>query len=371
MNRAAVAISASLAWLALVRWLKERRREHMEELAVRAIEGSGSVWRVHNLLTANEFRLEAWLAMSSRGLLLTYAIPTISSVLVSTGGFASDVERRYADMELLIREFSENAIDGTEQWDGQPERAQMAIKRLNAIHAQYGSLILMKDMQYVLSIFMLTPALWCDSPWAWRRMTQKEKACVYLHWMAIGRRMNIELDTSDTGDWRDFDSVVDFKRRYEGKHQRYRATNEQVARSTVEYFVKSFPTRPLRQAVGCLALNALSSMQEDPKHSAALGLPSNPPILLRLGIDLLLRARAFFCTYLVPPLPLAWTDRLTARRPSPSSGGCPFHFYAPRRALDFGNKQYGPGKPYALEQLGPASVAAGLLEDKPRYRECA
>jgi hypothetical protein len=270
-------------------------------------------------------------------------------------------------MELLIREFSENAIDGTENWDGQPERALVAIKRLNAIHAQYGNLILMKDMQYVLSIFMLTPALWCESPWAWRRMTQKEKACVYAHWMTIGRRMNIDLDTED---WRDFDSVVAFKRRYEDEHQRYRPTNEQVARSTVAYFVKSFPTRPLRQAVEWVALNALSSLQEDPKHAAALGLPRSPPSLLRLGVDLLLRARAFVCAYLLPPCPLAWTDRLTALRPSPSpQGGCPFfHFYAPRRALDFGNKQYGPNRPYALEQMGPASVPAGLLEDKPRYR---
>ena len=37
-----------------------------------------------------------------------YAIPSISSVLVTTGGFQRNVKRRYADMELLIREFNEN-----------------------------------------------------------------------------------------------------------------------------------------------------------------------------------------------------------------------------------------------------------------------
>ena len=72
----------------------------------------GSTWRVHNLLTAMDMRLEAWISMSMRGLLSTYAIPSIASLLHSTGGFQEDIQRRYADMELLIREFNENAVDG-------------------------------------------------------------------------------------------------------------------------------------------------------------------------------------------------------------------------------------------------------------------
>ena len=34
-------------------------------------------------------------------------------------------------MELLINEFLENAADGTQAMDGQPERAWLAIRRLN------------------------------------------------------------------------------------------------------------------------------------------------------------------------------------------------------------------------------------------------
>ena len=72
-------------------------------------------------------------------------------------------------MELLIREFNENAIDGTEAWNGNPERAQKAIRRLNAIHSQYGKLILYRDMLYVLTVFMCTPSLWSQTRWSARR----------------------------------------------------------------------------------------------------------------------------------------------------------------------------------------------------------
>ena len=57
------------------------------------------------------------------------------------GGFNKDVERRYADMELLIREFNESAVDGTEAYGGQPARAKKALLRLNAIHAKYSNII--------------------------------------------------------------------------------------------------------------------------------------------------------------------------------------------------------------------------------------
>ena len=341
----------------------------MESLVDAALDGTGSVWRVHNLLTANELRFEAWIAMSARGLLLTYAIPSISGVLASTGGFESDVQRRYADMELMIREFNESAADGTSEWNGQPERAQRAIQRLNAIHAAYGHLILQRDMQYVLAIFMTTPAIWCDSAWSCRAMTRREKACVHRHWMGIGRAMNIELDDGSGGDWADFDSVVAFKRKFESQHQRFKPTNFKVAVATIRYFSQQFPAGVVREAVEKLALHALAAMQEDGKHARALGFPSPPSPVLRLAIDACLRLRAFACAHLLPPLPIAWTRRLTGLHPIHSSQrpGCPFKMYAPLRALDFGNKTYGPKKPYAIEDMGPPSVQPGLLETSPNY----
>ena len=58
------------------------------------------------------------------------------------GGFSKDIERRYADMEILIREFNENSTDdrteGINGSSGDQQRARLAIQRLNAIHNQYG-----------------------------------------------------------------------------------------------------------------------------------------------------------------------------------------------------------------------------------------
>ena len=124
-------------YVIVVQLLRRWRKAYLHELVEDALNGTGSVWRVHNVLTANELQFEAMLSMSVRGLLSTYAIPTISGVLLQTGGFSRDVRRRYADMELLIREFNENAADGETRWDGQPDRARIAIQRLNAIHAAY------------------------------------------------------------------------------------------------------------------------------------------------------------------------------------------------------------------------------------------
>ena len=250
--------------------------------------GAGSTWRVHNLLTANELRWEAWVAMSARGLLSTYAIPTISGVLLQTGGFSNDVQRRYADMELLIREFSENAADGEERWAGQPDRARKAIQRLNAIHDKYGSLILPRDMRYVLAVFMCTPALWCRGEgtgagsaggaggtglglglwnwlaggtkgarahrWACRAMTKQEEQCVFRHWMGIGAMMRIHGLA-----WGSLDDAVTFKREYEAKYQRYKVSNRRVALATVEYFLQQYPSaaRPLVRLVVLQALSAL------------------------------------------------------------------------------------------------------------------
>ena len=78
-------------------WLKKVADDALE--ARRSAPGTeksttGSTWRVHNLLTALEFEFEAWLSMSARGLFLTYASPSISSILYKTGGFNKDIDRR-------------------------------------------------------------------------------------------------------------------------------------------------------------------------------------------------------------------------------------------------------------------------------------
>jgi len=383
-HRGGVALLAAAGcYVVFIAYLRHERRRYMANLTSNALkvmrkrrvamvpeedeeDEGGSVWRVHNIVTACELRFEAWLSMSVRGLLSTYAIPSIASTLQTTSGFKSDLHRRYADMELLIREFNENAADGTKGWDGQPERADVAIQRLNAIHNKYGKLIRYEDMMYVLLVFMLTPAHFCDSRWSSRAYTDEEKECTYWHWRIIGEKMNLRV--SDL--FASFDEATKWKRNYEQKHMRYTNANREVAMSTIEYFLQGQVPRYLHVLARPLVSHIIATCQETSEHASALGLP-RPYIWLSLFVDAVLTAKAFLCAYLVPPLPVAWKDRLTTQHAtSPSASAintCPFARYTITRPLDFGNQTYSQTKSYSLQEMGPASVSKGTLETKPVY----
>ena len=284
-------------WVTLVWYLRKLRFEHIEKICRKALarrerKGAaenltldsdgiyGSTWRVHNLLTSVELKFEAWIAMSVRGLFLTYGIPSISSVLHKTGGFQNDVQRRYADMELLIREFNENAVDNCIHFNGQPERARKAIERLNAIHNNYGGLILYRDMMYVLSVFMTTPALFMESRWGWRSLTQEEKECVYFHWLDIGNMMNLRVEQN----FKCYDDVLRYKYQYEKKFMKYSKTNQVVGYSTVDYFVNGVIWKPMRSIVKPLVLYIMSILQEQEYQARALGLPLRKEVSPTVGI---------------------------------------------------------------------------------------
>ena len=126
--------AAFFVWVAVVWVLRCRRYALLQNICDSALTESDHtrrqtlVWFAHYLLTSLELNFEVKAAMSFRGLLATcvldrilpfscfsyafrYAIPSISSVLVATGGFQRNAKRRYADMELLIREFNENCCN--------------------------------------------------------------------------------------------------------------------------------------------------------------------------------------------------------------------------------------------------------------------
>ncbi len=97
------------SYLVVVKQLKAKRQKNLYNLL---LEPEGNIWRVHNLITGLEAAFETHASIATRGLLLSYTIHSISGPLIKTGGFRRDIQRRYADMELLIREFNENAVDG-------------------------------------------------------------------------------------------------------------------------------------------------------------------------------------------------------------------------------------------------------------------
>lgn len=380
----------------------------------------GSSWRIHNLLMAGEMKFEAWMAMSARGLFLTYGIPSISSVLHKTGGFDHDTARRYADMELLIREFNENAPDGCIHFAGQPERAREAIYRINKIHDAYKSVILYRDMMYVLTVFMTTPYLWMESRWSWRRLTSAEKHCVFLHWVTIGELMGLRVREN----FDSLDDVVRYKYDYEAKHMRLAKSNAVVAHSTVDFFCNGVIWGPIRPLVRPIVFSLMSILQEAEVHRVALALPLVMPdgvfsfrslalLLLTVIVDIALTLKALITRFLLPPLPLSWLDRLVGISPvhgqqkeegegeeeqqqqrrttrsssrkasrkdrsdtTPSThsstfsssssaasppGGCPFAMFRPTRPLDFNNRTYLPTPPSGESEEGQQAYTIGSM----------
>ena len=368
-----------------------KRREEKNASSSSSLESSavdtdgvyGSTWRVHNLLTAVELKFEAWVAMSARGLFLTYGIPSISSVLYKTGGFQKDVKRRYADMELLIREFNENAIDNCIHFNGQPHRARLAVERLNAIHDKYSHLIKYQDMMYVLAVFMTTPALFMESRWGWRSCTYEEKECIYFHWVDVGNMMNLRVEEN----FKCYDDVLKYKYEFEKKYMKYTKSNEIVSFSTIDYFVDGVVWTPLRGIVRPLIMYIMSVLQEHEYQARSLGLPVVTGqdgrgtvinkliyIILLVLVDLVLTCKAVFTKYFLLPLPLSWIDRLAGNSAVSGEGTstCPFA-YRPTRNLDFNNRTYTPKSgpegqgEYIIENMGPKHVHAGVTMKTPSY----
>jgi hypothetical protein len=184
----------------------------------------------------------------------TFAVPSISSVLASTGYFAAHGQKRYDDTALIIAEIAENGYDS--------ERGQAAIRRMNQIHRHFP--ISNDDYLYVLSTFVFEPSRF-GRLLSWREAIANEKLANYIFWREIGRRMNIQ-NIPDT-----IQAFEQFNRDYERDHFRYADTNHQVAESSVKVFLLWYPTplRPLaRQVIYALMDDALLEAVGFPKpHS--------------------------------------------------------------------------------------------------------
>src|SRR4051812_22037058 len=59
----------------------------------------------------------------------TFAVPSVSSILASTGEFLERAQKRYDDTDLLLSEMLEHGYEGA--------RGREALRRMNAIHARY------------------------------------------------------------------------------------------------------------------------------------------------------------------------------------------------------------------------------------------
>ena len=236
----------------------------------------------------------------------TYAIPSNSKLLLETKEFTRNAGQRYDDTDLLIREFTENPFDS--------DRCNVAIQRMNYIHAQYGGKISNEDMVYVLSVFVLEPIRWLKR-WDWRPLSAEECEALYNGWLHIGRRMGIQNIPES------LEEFTKWNQDYEQRKMVYAPSNMPITDATIELFLGIAP-RFLhsfgRKVAYCFM---------DERLRRALKYPDPNPSLKSL-VTCLLYIRRFLIRYLSLPRP----EWLSARR-SPVEGDssmvlCPrFHTY--------------------------------------------
>ncbi|MEX1162825.1 MAG: oxygenase MpaB family protein [Nitriliruptor sp.] len=228
---------------------------------------------------AYEFPWDTETALSL-ALFRTFAVPTISRILLDSRAFTQDTRKRYDDTELLLAEVEEHGLESG--------RGRQAIRRVNRMHAAFP--IRDVDMTYVLSTFVVEPRRWIDR-YGWRPLDPNEIAAGWGYWRQLGARMGItELP----------DSVEEFtawKEEFERAEFRFDPANHAVADATMTMYLREVygVPAPLLPAARRAALALL-----EPELVAALGY-DEPPAWVRAGVHGALRARAHLLRLLVPP----------------------------------------------------------------------
>ncbi|KAL5536480.1 hypothetical protein ACEPAF_302 [Sanghuangporus sanghuang] len=183
----------------------------------------------------------------------TYAIPTISEVLVQSKQFTTreNASKRFADTEILVLTlascpFVEEADMTSENVD---QRNSVATARINWLHSRWPN-IKNEDFIYTLSLFVLEPIRWARL-YGWRDLHEIEQEAFFVTWKEIGRRMkiqNIPETLQDLAEWTES---------YEEIAMAPSSSNFEIGRSAFEYMLSTFPEafgiRKLLRAI-CLSL---------------------------------------------------------------------------------------------------------------------
>ncbi|KAI2473136.1 hypothetical protein F4781DRAFT_223114 [Annulohypoxylon bovei var. microspora] len=225
----------------------------------------------------------------------TYGIPSISSVLVSTGQLSesSTASKRAADTGILITEIVLNEPSSIRVIDG--------VARINYLHGRYrkSGKITDNDMLYTLGLFALEPIRW-NAKYDWRFLTDVEKCALGVFWKDMGEAMEISYDqlqsymSSEFDDgltW--LDALEKWCDRYELDHMVPAVSNKQVSKATLDIAVFNIPIR-LRET----AIKFVSALLE-PRLRRAMML-DDPPLYAFL-VPVILNLRKWFVRYLCLP----------------------------------------------------------------------
>ena len=209
------------------------------------------------------------------GFFRTFAVPSISNLLASTGEFRKRTQKRYDDTELIMYEIIENGHSS--------ERASKAFNRMNGMHGAFN--IANDDFLYVLSTFIFIPIFWLEK-FAWRKPTRKEKRAIFYFFKEVGKKMNIKNIPED---YREFKA---FHIKYEKQNFKFAESNQEIAKYTRDLLISFFMPKQLgflgRPIANCLMDDALLK---------AMGFKKPNPIL-RAFVMIILEIRMWFMSLL-------------------------------------------------------------------------
>ena len=172
----------------------------------------------------------------------TYGIPSVSSLLVSTGELSSPetASKRTADTGVLLLEFCMNKPSSI--------RSTEAIARMNYLHSRYlkAGKIRNDDMLYTLSVFALEPARWINR-YEWRQMSDLELCACGTFWKDMGDKMQINFSPlqshkqgwSDGNHW--LREVQEWSEHYEAENMIPAATNNKLALAHLDILFLNLP----------------------------------------------------------------------------------------------------------------------------------
>ena len=249
----------------------------------------------------------------------TFAIPSISKLLNSTGEYTKQCPIRYDDTDLILREILENGVHS--------RRAEAAIARLNEIHGKYPS-ITNDDFLYTLSIFIVIPVIFIDK-FGYRKVSKNEREALFQSFRIIGNQMHIEHIPKS------YDATVIFHHEYERKYMKFSTTNFNVGTATMDFFLEHSLPRFLRPIGRQFAICLL-----DERLRAALGIGPRPNLIISTAVSLIMFFRSVFVLRFM-------VASEYSRRRTPSKATCPYL----TRWDPFDYASYPRG--YNLEDLGP------------------
>jgi hypothetical protein len=225
----------------------------------------------------------------------TFAVPSVSRLLVATGEFVARTQKRYDDTELILYEILENGMDSV--------RGRAAIARMNAMHGRFR--ISNEDYLYVLSTFIFEPIRWMDQ-WGWRPFTAKEKEAILINYQQLAKRMGIQHVPPS------LESFEAFNVAYERMHFSFDPANKIIGDKTLELLLGFYLPRKLTRLGKPFAYCLM-----DARLREAMGYP-DPPAMLRLMVRAAMKARAKVAGWIPEPRqPILGTKR---KRPSYPDG---------------------------------------------------